>query len=317
MEACAGFDSRRSFIRRDSGKPLRQAAKMPHAKSKFPPWIKKRLPASPRVDETRRILERHGLSTVCRSAHCPNTGECYANGTATFMILGEVCTRSCRFCAVRAGEPSMPDPSEPGRVAAAAKEMGLRHVVVTSVTRDDLEDGGAAHFAAVIEAVRAMNPRAAVEVLVPDFKGRAASVRTVIDAGPDVFNHNVETVPRLYDKVRPGADYQVSLSALRLAKRYGPDMLTKSGLMLGLGERREEVEAVMGDLRGAGCDILTIGQYLSPSPEHLAVVEFIEPAAFDGYRETGLRMGFKAVASGPFVRSSYNALEIKERAGSK
>jgi lipoic acid synthetase len=290
---------------------------MPHAKSKFPPWIKKRLPASPRVDETRRILERHGLSTVCRSAHCPNTGECYASGTATFMILGEVCTRSCRFCAVRAGETSIPDPSEPGRVAAAAKEMGLRQVVVTSVTRDDLEDGGAAHFAAVIEAVRAMNPQAAVEVLVPDFKGRAASVRTVIDAGPDVFNHNVETVPRLYNEVRPGADYQVSLSSLRVAKRYGSNMLTKSGLMLGLGERREEVEAVMGDLRGAGCDILTIGQYLSPSPEHLVVVEFIEPATFDGYREAGLRMGFKAIASGPFVRSSYNALEIRERAGSK
>jgi len=289
---------------------------MPQPKSKFPPWIKKRLPANPRADITRRILERHDLNTVCRSAHCPNMGECFAAGTATFMIMGNVCTRSCRFCAVGGGNPAALEASEPARIAAATKEMGLRHVVVTSVTRDDLEDGGAAHFAAAIAAIRKLNPRAAVEVLVPDFRGREESVRTVIEAGPDVFNHNVETVPSLYEEVRPGADYRVSLGVLRLAKRISPAMLTKSGLMVGLGERREEIETVMGDLRGVGCDILTIGQYLSPSREHLPVVEFVEPAEFDRYREIGLRMGFKAVASGPFVRSSYNALEVKEQAGS-
>ncbi len=283
-------------------------------KSKFPPWIKKRLPANPRADVTRRILERHNLDTVCRGAHCPNTGECFASGTATFMIMGSVCTRSCRFCAVGGGEPSQLDESEPARIAAAAKEMGLRHVVVTSVTRDDLEDGGAAHFAAVISAVRELNEKASVEVLVPDFKGREKSVRTVVEAGPDVFNHNIETVPSLYDEVRPGADYRTSLDVLRLAKKLGKGMLTKSGLMVGLGERQSEVEAVMADLRDAGCDILTIGQYLSPSSGHLPVVEFIEPAVFDVYREIAMRMRFRAVASGPFVRSSYNALEVKEQA---
>ena len=289
---------------------------MPQAKRKFPPWIKKRLPAGGRTNNTREILERHRLNTVCSSAHCPNTGECFAHGTATFMIMGDVCTRACRFCAVGGGEPAPLDASEPERVAAAAKEMGLRHVVVTSVTRDDLEDGGATHFAAVIASLRRAMPQASVEVLVPDFRGREESVRTVVHARPDVFNHNVETVPSLYEKVRPGADYGVSLDVLRLAGRLGGKMLTKSGLMLGLGERREEIEAVMTDLRGVGCDILTIGQYLSPSREHLPVAEFIEPAEFDRYRETGLAMGFRAVASGPFVRSSYNALEIKEQAES-
>jgi len=289
---------------------------MPQAKRKFPPWIKKRLPAGGQTDNTREILERHRLNTVCSSAHCPNTGECFAHGTATFMIMGDVCTRACRFCAVGGGEPAPLDASEPERVAAAAKEMGLRHVVVTSVTRDDLEDGGAAHFAAVIASLRRAMPQASVEVLVPDFGGREESVRTVVVARPDVFNHNVETVPSLYEKVRPGADYGVSLDVLRLAGRPGGKMLTKSGLMLGLGERREEIEAVMTDLRDVDCDILTIGQYLSPSREHLPVAEFIEPAAFDRYKETGLAMGFRAVASGPFVRSSYNALEVKDQAES-
>lgn len=290
---------------------------MPQPKRKFPPWIKKRLPAGPQVEATRKILDRHALNTVCNSAHCPNTGECFAHGTATFMIMGDVCTRACRFCAVRGGTSSPLDGSEPERVAQAAKELGLRHVVVTSVTRDDLDDGGAAHFAAVIASLRRLIPQASVEVLVPDFKGNMESVRTVVDARPDVFNHNVETVPSLYETVRPGADYGVSLDVLRAAKRLARgDILTKSGLMIGLGERREEIEAVMRDLCEAGCDVLTIGQYLSPSREHLAVVEFIEPEVFDTYREVGLAMGFKAVASGPFVRSSYNALEVKEQAGS-
>lgn len=290
---------------------------MPQPKRKFPPWIKKRLPAGGKADATRGILDRHNLNTVCSSAHCPNTGECFARGTATFMIMGSVCTRACGFCAVVGGTPSPLDESEPGRIAAAAKEMGLRHVVVTSVTRDDLEDGGASHFADVIASLRRAIPSASVEVLVPDFNGREKSVRTVAEARPDVFNHNVETVQSLYAKVRPGADYAASLEVLRAAKRIArDDMLTKSGLMVGLGERREEVETAMQDIRDAGCDILTIGQYLSPSSGHLAVVEFIEPAAFDGYREVGLRMGFRAVASGPFVRSSYNALEVKEQARS-
>jgi len=231
------------------------------------------------------------------------------------MIMGDSCTRACRFCAVRQGEPAPLDESEPERIAAAAKEMGLSYVVVTSVTRDDLEDGGAAHFAAVISSLKRINPQATVEVLVPDFGGNKKSVQTVVDARPGVFNHNIETVPSLYDEVRPGANYEISLGVLRLAKRLGRDMLTKSGLMVGLGERREEVKAVMRDLRDCGCDILTIGQYLSPSKEHLPVVEFIEPAAFDDYREIGLEMGFRAVASGPFVRSSYNAMEVKEQAG--
>jgi lipoic acid synthetase len=232
------------------------------------------------------------------------------------MIMGDVCTRSCRFCAVQGGEPLPLEPSEPERIAMAAKDMGLRHVVVTSVTRDDLEDGGAAHVAAVIRALKGLGPKLSVEVLVPDFRGREESVRTVVDAEPAVFNHNVETVPALYRTVRPEADYHVSLGVLRLAKRLRPHMLSKSGLMVGLGEHTEEVEGVMDDLRRVDCDIITIGQYLRPSMEHLPVIEFIEPAEFERYRELGKRMGFSAVAAGPFVRSSFNAAEVTEEARS-
>ncbi|MBI4830779.1 MAG: lipoyl synthase, partial [Candidatus Lindowbacteria bacterium] len=241
-------------------------------------------------------------------------GDCFARGTATFMIMGNVCMRSCRFCAVKAGKPLPLEASEPQRIAMAVKEMGLRHVVVTSVTRDDIPDGGAAHFANVIRALRKLNLQITVEVLVPDFKGREESVRMVVDAQPDVFNHNVETVPSLYSVVRPEADYRVSLGVLRLAKQIEPFMLTKSGLMLGLGEKRDDVVSVLRDLRGADCDILTIGQYLRPSPEHLPVVEFVEPAKFERYLELGKQMGFRAVASSPFVRSSYNAMEMKDEA---
>ncbi len=287
---------------------------MPRTQSKFPPWIKKRLPAGMEAGLTRSVLEHYRLNTVCRSAHCPNLGECFSHGTATFMIMGNVCTRSCRFCAVSGGIPSPLEPSEPERVAMAAREMKLRHVVVTSVTRDDLEDGGAAHFSEVIAALRELAAHATVEVLVPDFKGCRASVRKVVDAEPDVFNHNVETVPSLYPEVRPEADYHVSLGILELAKRLKPRMLTKSGLMVGLGERRGKITAVMGDLRRAGCDILTIGQYLSPSREHLPVVEFVEPPEFDRYRDLGKQMGFSAVASGPFVRSSYHAEDVRKEA---
>jgi lipoic acid synthetase len=285
--------------------------------SKFPPWIRKRLPANPQAETTRRILEHYRLNTVCRSAQCPNTGECFAKGTATFLIMGNVCTRSCRFCAVTGGIPAPLEDSEPERLALAAREMKLRHVVVTSVTRDDLEDGGAGHFVRAIRKLRELNPGFTVEVLVPDFKGRAESVRAVVEAGPEVFNHNIETVPSLYPMVRPEADYRVSLEVLRLAKAIRPHALTKSGLMVGLGERDDEVEQAMADLRQVDCDILTIGQYLRPSREHLAVVRFIEPAAFDRYRALGIKLGFRAVASGPFVRSSYNALEVKNEAQSE
>jgi lipoic acid synthetase len=289
---------------------------MTQPQRKFPPWIKKRLPANPQAERTRAILERHRLNTVCNSAHCPNTGECFARGTATFMIMGNSCTRSCRFCAVAKGAPEPLQASEPERVAQAASELQLRHVVVTSVTRDDLEDGGASHFAATILSLKRMMPDATVEVLVPDFKGDPESVRTVLEAGPDVFNHNVETVPSLYPQVRPEARYDVSLRVLRAAKQTHPEILTKSGLMVGLGEKKEEVEDVMRDLLACGCDILTIGQYLRPSPLHLPVVEFIEPAEFERYREVGKRMGFKAVAAAPFVRSSYNAHEVNKEANS-
>ena len=230
------------------------------------------------------------------------------------MIMGSVCTRSCRFCAVPDGNPSPLEGSEPERIAAATKEMGLQHVVVTSVTRDDLEDGGAGHFAAVILALQKIGPHISIEVLVPDFKGNEASIRTVLDAGPDVFNHNVETVPSLYPEVRPQANYQLSLKVLKYAKDYKPTTLTKSGLMLGLGERKDEVESVMKDLRGVDCDILTLGQYLCPSQEHLPVVEFVHPDEFDLYHKLGMQMGFKAVPSGPFVRSSYNAREVRIQA---
>jgi len=230
------------------------------------------------------------------------------------MIMGSICTRSCRFCAVPGGSPSPLERSEPERVTAAAKEMGLQHVVVTSVTRDDLEDGGAGHFAAVIHALQGIGPHITIEVLVPDFMGNEASIRTVLDAEPDVFNHNVETVPSLYPEVRPQASYQLSLKVLRHARQYRPTILTKSGLMLGLGECKDEVESVMKDLRGVDCDILTLGQYLRPSQEHLPVVEFIHPDEFDRYHRLGMQMGFKAVPSGPFVRSSYNAREVKMQA---
>lgn len=287
---------------------------MTQPQRKFPPWIKKRLPANPQADRTRQILERYRLNTVCRSAQCPNTGECFASGTATFMIMGNTCTRSCRFCGVAKGVPEPLEQSEANRVAAAARDLGLKHVVVTSVTRDDLEDGGAAHFAATIEAMRLALPEATVEVLVPDFRGNEDSIRVVLDARPDVFNHNVETVPSLYPQVRPEADYKLSLRVLKSAKDMKPAILTKSGLMVGLGEKKEEVEAVMQDLVEVRCDILTVGQYLRPSPKHLPVAQFIEPSGFEQYRELGMRLGFRAVASGPFVRSSYHAGEVHKEA---
>jgi lipoyl synthase len=263
------------------------------------------------------LLREKQLHSVCESLACPNRTECFTRGTATFMILGDVCTRSCGFCNVTTGRPyTPPSPEEPRAVAETARAMGLRHVVVTSVTRDDLPDGGAAHFAATIQELREIVPGVAVEVLTPDFRGNAEAVRTVAEARPDYFNHNVETVPRLYDYVRPGSRFERSLGVLREVKRVDPTIATKSGLMLGLGERRDEVVDVLQKLRASGCEIVTIGQYLQPKREKLDVVEYVSPHVFDEYREIGEKLGFAAVFSGPFVRSSYMADVVAHSAAS-
>ncbi len=253
------------------------------------------------------LLEPLGLHTVCQEARCPNVGECFSGGTATFLLLGDVCTRNCRFCAIKKGRPLPPDEGEPEKVALVAKRLGLSHAVVTSVTRDDLPDGGASHFASTIRSIRELNPGISVEVLVPDFGGRFSSLMKVLEVGPDVFNHNLETVPRLYPLVRPGASYRRSLELLQLAKKEGS--ITKSGLMVGLGETQEEMIAVMDDLRERGVDILTLGQYLRPSRSQLEVKEYLPPEDFATYKEEALNLGFKWVSSGPFVRSSYQAKE--------
>jgi len=283
---------------------------------RLPPWLKKRVSsgdAARVAGEVRRLIEDLELVTVCDGAHCPNRDECYSCGTATFMLLGSTCTRNCRFCAIENEPPGFPRADEPETVAEAAARMGLDYVVITSVTRDDLPDGGSGHFARTVEAVHRRLPNARVEVLTPDFLGDENALKTVLAAGPNVFNHNVETVPRFYADVRPGADYARSLDVLRAAKRIGKKyngrMCTKSGLMVGLGEDRAEVESVMRDLRNAGCEILTIGQYLAPSKEHHPVARFVEPAEFDELKAIGGQMGFLSVASGPFVRSSYRAKE--------
>ncbi|MFW6279845.1 MAG: lipoyl synthase [Planctomycetota bacterium] len=278
-------------------------------KRKFPAWLRKRLPRGEEIQEVRDILADCHLATVCQEARCPNRGECYAKGTATFMILGRVCTRNCTFCAVSSGDPSPESDDEPERVAEAAARMGLEHVVITSVTRDDLPDGGSEHFARVIRAIRA-RCEATVEVLTPDFEGREEDVDRVLEARPDVFNHNLETVPGLYPEVRPEADYGRSLQVLARASDSG--LLTKSGLMLGLGETDSQVVEVMKDLRDVGCDGLTLGQYLRPNEDKHDVVSFIHPDRFEQYRERACDMGFSGVAAGPFVRSSYNAGQLAE-----
>jgi len=280
---------------------------------RMPAWMRRPLTAPGRSAEVSAMLDELHLNTVCRSAKCPNRGECYASGTATFMVLGTACTRNCRFCAVDPMRPEPPDPGEPARVAEAAGRMGLRHVVVTMVTRDDLPDGGAAHVVETIAALRAL-PGVRVEVLVSDFGGDEAAIDAVALAHPDVFNHNVETVPRLYLEVRPQADYARSLAVLARARAVAPGVPTKSGLMVGLGETPEEVEAVLADLRSAGVDIVTLGQYLRPSVAHLPVTEFVTPEVFERYAHTARALGFTGVASAPFVRSSYHAGEIAEQA---
>ena len=275
----------------------------------MPPWLKRPLPAGEALLATRKLINGLKLNTVCVEARCPNRSECWSKRTATFMILGNHCTRRCRFCAVKHGPPSPPAEDEPQRLATAAVQLELRHVVITSVTRDDLPDEGAAHFARCIRAVKDKLPRATVEVLVPDFHARRECVQTVVGAAPEVFNHNVETVPSLHERIRPRADYPRSLEILRLAKELRPRICTKSGLMVGLGETRAELIQVFRDLRGVGCDLLTIGQYLKPASgdDHASVERFYPPKEFDELGRLAKEVGFAAVASGPFVRSSYFA----------
>jgi lipoic acid synthetase len=272
-----------------------------------PDWLKRRLPSGDAFNRVRELIEKSRLHTVCQEAKCPNIWECYSQQTATFLIMGERCTRNCGFCSVAPGRPAPLDLQEPARVAATVAAMGLRYVVVTSVTRDDLADGGAGHFAATIRAIRRRMPKAQIEVLIPDFQGDAGALDTVLDARPDVLNHNIETVPRLYPQVRPQADYRRSLELLRRSREFDASLPTKSGLMLGLGEARQEVHRSLQDLREAGCRILTLGQYLQPSPQHLPVQTFVTPQEFEDWRRTALGLGFSEVASAPFVRSSYHA----------
>jgi lipoyl synthase len=274
-----------------------------------PEWIRERKLRLADLHEVKSVMRANGLHTVCEEARCPNRGECFSRGTATFLLLGDVCTRACGFCDIANGKPLPVDTLEPVRVRAAVQRMSLRFVVLTSVDRDDLADGGAAHFAETIRAVRALAPPPGVEVLTPDFRGRRASVETVVAAKPDVFNHNVETVPRLYRDVRRGASLDRSLTLLSTVKDLDPAMTTKSGFMLGLGERPEEVADLLRRLREARVDIVTIGQYLRPSRENLPVVEYVRPEVFERLREDGEAMGFRHVFAGPFVRSSYRAEE--------
>ncbi|MCL4439200.1 MAG: lipoyl synthase [Firmicutes bacterium] len=279
----------------------------------FPEWLKKRFPISDDSITTNKILQELGLNTICQSALCPNIGECFARKTATFMIMGSVCTRNCRFCAVEPGKPQPVEPQENRKVTEAVQKLGLRHVVITSVTRDDLPFGGADKFAEIIQSIRIHTPQVVVEVLTPDFGGKSSSIDMIIAAHPDIYNHNVETVPRLYPLVRPQANYHRSLALLEQVKITDKTIFVKSGIMVGLGESFSEVREVLHDLRQVGCDIVTIGQYLRPSPDHLEVIEFVPPEVFTEYGKMGQEMGFLHVAAAPFVRSSFNAQEFSEK----
>lgn len=279
-----------------------------------PPWLKKRIPLGSDIRKVSALLERARLHTVCQEAHCPNLPECFSKRTATFMIMGNVCTRNCRFCAVSFGTPASLDEDEPQSVASTAEQLGLRYVVITSVTRDDLEDGGAQHFAKTVQAIKGRGPKTLVELLLPDFQGKHSSLDIILFTPPDVLNHNVETVPRLYPQVRPQAGYRRSLDLLKGVHARSPSMLTKSGLMLGLGEREPEVTQVMQDLLDVGCRLLTLGQYLQPSRQHHPVIRYPHPEEFEAYKALGEKMGFLEVASGPFVRSSFRAAEMYRNA---
>jgi len=279
----------------------------PTLRARKPAWLKVPFPGGPQYLRVKGLLRSSGLHTVCEEARCPNVGECFESGTATFLILGDICTRACAFCAVNSGRPAGLDAAEPLGVARAASRLGLRHAVVTSVTRDDLPDGGASIFAATIRAIRRLSPGTSVEVLIPDFQGSRDSLAAVMAARPDVLNHNLETVPRLYRRVRPRAVYGRSLDLLARAKQMDGDVITKSGLMVGLGEEREELLAVMADLVAVGCQVLTIGQYLQPTARHLPVARYYHPDEFAELARGGRRLGFRQVESGPLVRSSYHA----------
>ena len=278
-----------------------------------PPWIRVKAPGAHAFDRTRAVLRTHRLHTVCEEAACPNIGECWEKRHATVMIMGDVCTRACAFCNVATGKPAHLDEGEPARVADAIAALELNHVVVTSVDRDDLADGGAMHFARTIAAIRHAAPNTTVEVLTPDFMRKDGALEIVVAARPDVFNHNVETVPSLYRRIRPGADYRHSLALLREAKRLDPSLFTKSGIMVGLGETDEEIADLMDDLRGSDVDFLTIGQYLQPTRKHAAIDRFVTPEAFQSYKRTADDKGFLLVAASPLTRSSYHAAEDFER----
>jgi len=279
--------------------------------SRKPAWLRAKLPSGPGYSAVRKLVDDHQLHTVCQSAQCPNLGECWSRGTATVMILGNICTRSCNFCAIQTGRPTEYDVAEPARVADAVAKMNLKHCVITSVARDELADGGASIWAATIRAIRHRNPETAIEVLVPDFKGRLETVDTVLDANPDIYNHNVETVERLQKPVRVQARYDRSRSVLRHAKSKG--FTTKTGIMLGLGERQEEIEQTLRDLADDQVDILTIGQYLQPTPKHWKLDRWVHPDEFERWKEFGLEVGFGVVESGAMVRSSYHADEQSEK----
>jgi lipoic acid synthetase len=290
------------------------SASINRIKTGKPKWLRRSLPTGPEYEKIRQLLKSHDLTTVCREAKCPNQFECYGKGTATFMILGERCTRNCRFCAVGHKPESLPDPEEPERVAEAVVILGLRYAVVTSVTRDDLADGGASFFAETIRALRKRSPKTLVEVLIPDLQGNWQALKTILDAGPDVLNHNIETVAALYPEVRPQAQYRRSLELLRQAKVISPRIPTKSGIMLGFGETHTDVQQTWHDLLAAGCDILTMGQYLQPSADHLPVHRFLPPEEFTELETEALALGFAGVASAPFVRSSYQAEKLYRQA---
>ena len=317
MPTRADFPTPATRPRTDSPRAERGAAKVARIPVKVvpsestlrkPAWIRARAPTGGRVTRLRQLLRKHDLHTVCEEASCPNLGECFSSGTATFMIMGELCTRRCPFCDVAHGRPDPLDPDEPDNLARAVRTMQLTYVVITSVDRDDLRDGGAGHFADCIRAVRESSPDIRIEVLVPDFRGRMdRALNAVSVSPPDVFNHNLETVPRLYREVRPGSDYQWSLQLIKQFGQRFPQVPTKSGLMLGIGETLDEVREVISDLRAHGCNMLTLGQYLQPSRHHLAVQRFVTPDEFDELGEFAHAVGFSSVASGPMVRSSYHA----------
>lgn len=291
------------ILSNDSEKPRRR----------LPPWLKRPLPAGGAMNTTRRIIGSSGVATVCQEARCPNLTECWSKKTATFMILGNRCTRRCRFCAVETARPDPPEPDEPERLAEAVAELGLDHVVITAVSRDDLPDEGAGHFAACVEAIRERRPEATIEVLPADMHARPELIRTICEARPDIFNHNIETSERMTPMVRPQAGYRRSLDVLRRVKEHDPAMPTKSGLMVGIGESDDEIERTLADLRQAGCDIVTIGQYLQPTPRHIPVDRYLTPEQFEQLAELAYHLGFAGVASGPFVRSSYHAAEVFDR----